>query len=177
MATKLPDAIKIRHAVLTDVDSFRELRLEAIKNHPTAFGQDYDENILRPQGYWGERLTINSAEQALFFAEYNEQLVGMTGIFRQLSKKSLHSAGVWGVYVKPEWRGRYISETLIQSCLNWAKQQNIVIVKLAVVTSNLSALHCYKRCGFTIYGKEPKALYVESKYYDEYLMSIEIGNK
>lgn len=174
MTIQLPDAIKIRHAALTDVDSFRELRLEAIKNHPTAFGQDYEENIQRPQKYWEDRLTLNTEEQALFFATYNEQLIGMTGIFRHISKKSLHSAGIWGVYVKPEWRGRYISEALIQSCLDWAKQKNVIVVKLAVVTSNLSAIQCYKRCGFTTYGKEPKALCVDGTYYDEYLMSIDI---
>lgn len=174
MTTQLPDAIKIRPAALTDVDSFRELRLEALKNHPTAFGQDYEENIQRPQKYWEDRLTINNEEQALFFAKYNDQLIGMAGIFRHLSKKSLHSAGIWGVYIKPEWRGRYISEALIQSCLTWDKQQKVVVVKLGVVTGNLSAAHCYKRCGFTTYGKEPKAFCVDGIYYDSYLMSVEI---
>lgn len=140
MTTQLTDEIIIRHSALTDVDSFRELRLEALKNHPTAFGQDYDEIVLRPQTYWETTLTINSEEQALFFAEQNGQLIGMTGIFHCMLKKSLHSAGIWGVYVKPEWRGRHVAESLIQACLDWAKQQNVVIVKLAVVTDNLSAI-------------------------------------
>jgi RimJ/RimL family protein N-acetyltransferase len=170
------DEIKIRHATLEDIASFRDLRLEALRNHPTAFGQDYNEIVLRPQTYWETTLTINSEEQALFFAEQNRQLIGMTGISRRMSKKSLHSAGIWGVYVKPEWRGYHISESLIQPCLGWAKQQNVVIVKLAVVTNNLSAIRCYERCGFIIYGKEPKALYHDGTYYDKYLMAIEINS-
>ncbi len=174
MATQSANEIKIRHATLTDIDSFRELRLEALKNNPTAFGQDYDENILQPQTYWETTLTINSEEQALFFAEQNKQLIGMTGIYRRMSKKNLHSAGIWGVYVKHEWRGHHIAESLIQACLNWARQKNIVIVKLGVVANNPSAIRCYKRCGFTTYGKEPKAISFNSEYYDEYLMSIEI---
>jgi RimJ/RimL family protein N-acetyltransferase len=174
MTAQLTDEIIIRHSTLTDIDSFRELRLEALRNYPSAFGQDYDEIVLRPQTYWESTLTFNSEEQALFFAEQNGQLIGMTGISHRISKKSLHSAGIWGVYVKPAWQGRHIAESLIQSCLNWAKQQNVVIVKLAVVTDNLSAIRCYKRCGFTIFGKEPKALKLEGTYYDEYLMSIEI---
>ena len=102
MTTQLADEIIIRHSTAADINSFRELRLEALKNYPTAFGQDYDEIVLRPQTYWETTLTINSEEQALFFAEQNGQLIGMTGIFRRMSKKSQHGAGIWGVYVKPE---------------------------------------------------------------------------
>jgi len=174
MTSQLPDGVIIRHCTLTDVNTFRELRLEALKEHPTAFASDYDEAILKPQSDWEKTLTMNTEEQALYLAEYKGQLIGMTGVFRRLSKKSLHSAVIWGVYVKSEWRGRHISEALIQSCLSWAKQKNIVIVKLGVVTDNLSAIHCYKNCGFTTYGKEPKALSYDGLYYDEYLMSVEI---
>ena len=176
MTTQLADEIIIRHATLADVNSFRELRLEALKNHPTAFGQDYTENLLQPQKYWEEKLTVKSEEQALFFAEQNGQLIGMTGIFRRLSKKSMHSASIWGVYVKPEWRGRHISEALAHSCLNWAKQQNVIVVKLGVLTNNFSAIRCYERCGFSTYGTEPKAISYDGVYYDEYLMAIEIDS-
>jgi RimJ/RimL family protein N-acetyltransferase len=119
-------------------------------------------------------LVYERDERELFFAEQNGQLAGMAGIFRHPSKKSKHSADIWGVYVEPEWRGRHISEALINSCLSWAKQQNVVIVKLGVATHNLSAIHCYKRCGFTTYGREPKALHLDGTYYDEYLMSVDI---
>ena len=174
MSTQLPDGIIIRQAAPADVNSFRDLRLEALKGHPSAFGQDYDENILRPQSYWEKAVTINSEEQALSFAEYKGQLIGMTGIYRNLSKKILHSAGIWGVYVTPEWRGRHISQALIRSCLDWARQKQVVIVKLGVVTDNQSAIQCYKSCGFIIYGKESKALCLNGIYYDEYLMSVDI---
>ncbi len=81
---------------------------------------------------------------------------------------------IWGVYVKPEWRGRHISESLVRSCLEWAREKGLAIVKLAVVTTNQPAIQCYERCGFTIYGTEPKAINYDGKYYDEYLMAIEI---
>lgn len=175
MKTQLPDGILIRHAQTADINSLRELRLEALQNHPSSFGSDYSENILKPITYWEEILTIDNEEEALFFAEYHDQLVGMAGISRRVSKKNMHSAGIWGVYVKTEWRGRHIAEALIQSCLNWARQLNVVVVKLGVVTNNPSAISCYKRCGFTIYGKEPKAIKYEEVYYDEYLMSVELS--
>jgi RimJ/RimL family protein N-acetyltransferase len=148
--------------------------LEALKNHPTAFGADYEESLARPNEHWRERLTIHKDKEALFFAESDGQLIGMTGIFRGSSKKSHHDSTIWGVYVKPERRGRQISESLIRACLKWAKDQGLTIVKLAVVTTNQPAIRCYERCGFTIYGTEPKAIGYDGRYYDEYLMAIEI---
>jgi len=174
MITQLDDGIIIRNAAISDAALFRALRLEALENHPTAFGSDYAENILKPPQFWEERLSFNGDEQAIFFAEQNGQLIGMAGIFRSLSKKNLHSANVFGVYVKPNWRGRQISQILVKACLDWAKLKSITIVKLAVVTSNRSAIHSYEQCGFVIYGKEPKALLVDGIYYDEYLMSVDV---
>ena len=176
MTTQLADEIIIRHATAADVNSFRELRLEALKNHPTAFGADYEESASRPNEHWQERLKLEKNHEALFFAEHESQLAGMTGIFRGSSKKSRHESTIWGVYVRPQWRGHNISETLVRSCLGWAKEQGLVIVKLAVVTTNRPAIRCYERCGFTIYGKEPKALFHDDVYYDEYLMSVEIDS-
>jgi ribosomal protein S18 acetylase RimI-like enzyme len=176
MTAQPTDAIVIRHSIPADVNSFRELRLEALENHPTSFGADYAENKLKPQTYWEERLAFFSEEQALFFAEEKSQLIGMAGIYRSLSKKSSHCARIWGVYVKPAWRGRHVSEMLMRSCLEWAGQQQAVVVKLAVVTDNLAAIHCYERLGFKVYGTEPKAIIYEGVYYDEYLMSLDIDN-
>lgn len=172
----MSNEIIIRHATLSDVDSFRELRLEALKNHPTAFGADYEESAARPNEHWQERLRVDKDHEALFFAEYEGQLIGMTGIFRGSSRKSQHDAAIWGVYVRPQWRRRHISEALIRSCLEWAKEQGLSIVKLAVVTTNQPAIRCYERCGFIRYGTEPKALCHDSVYYDEYLMAIEIDS-
>jgi len=173
---KLSDEIIIRHATSLDVDSFRELRLEALKNHPTAFGADYEKSAAYPNEHWQERLKIDKNQEALFFAEFETQLIGMTGIFRGSSKKSHHDSMIWGVYVRPQWRGRHISEALIRSCLGWAKEQGLAIVKLAVVTKNQPAIRCYERCGFTTYGTEPKAINYDGLYYDEYLMAIEVDS-
>jgi RimJ/RimL family protein N-acetyltransferase len=94
----------------------------------------------------------------------------MTGIVRGNSPKTRHDALIWGVYVKPEWRGLHIAAELIHSCFEWAKARKVVLTKLGVVTVNQSAIRCYERCGFKIYGTEPRAIFYEGKYYDEYLM-------
>jgi RimJ/RimL family protein N-acetyltransferase len=172
----MADEFIIRHAKPEDLESFRALRLEALKNHPDVFGMDYFDAASKENEYWISRLKINPVEDALFFAEKDSQLVGMTGIHRSMATKARHSPFIWGVYVKPEYRGNHISESLIRACLEWAKtQKEIVIIKLAVVTHNIPAIRCYERCGFITYGTEPKAICYEDVYYDEYLMSLEVS--
>lgn len=94
----------------------------------------------------------------------------MTGIRRDELPKTKHNGHVWGVYVRPAWRGLRIAEALIEACISWSKRNSICIVKLGVLKESGPAVRCYERCGFTIYGTEPRGIYFEGKYYDGLLM-------
>ncbi|MGE5644065.1 MAG: N-acetyltransferase family protein [Byssovorax cruenta] len=166
--------IVIRQSNLADVASFRELRLEALQDSPTAFSMDYQRSSHYPLKYWEDTLVMDDMESAIFFAEQEGHLIGMTGIARGRSPKTKHAADVWGVYVTSQWRGLHVAEELIRSCREWAQARQIVILRLAVVAANTSAVRCYERCGFLIYGTEPRSLLYEGKYYDEYLMSLSL---
>jgi RimJ/RimL family protein N-acetyltransferase len=162
--------VLIRTATLADVDGYRTLRLEALQKHPTSFGQSYETILAQPQSYWVERLEPDPY-LSLYFAEHGEQLIGMAGIIRPSGFKVKHNATIWGVYVKEAWRGQHIAEAMIRACLDWAKSNGVIIAKLAVVSDNQSAIHCYERCGFTTYGVEPQVIFYDGSYYDEYLMA------
>ena len=162
--------VVIRDASLADAEKFRELRLFALQDTPTAFSADYEADARHPISFWKGRLKPDD-KGILFLAEHETYLIGMTGIRRGESAKTKHSGGIWGVYVRPEWRGLRIAEGLIELCCEWAKLREVKIVKLAVVSTNESALRLYERSGFTMYGTEPRALFFQSEYYDEYLMS------
>ena len=166
--------VEIRQSNLGDVSSFRELRLEALQDSPTAFSMDYNRASHQPLKYWEDTLVMDDLESAIFFAEHEGHLLGMTGIARGRSPKTKHAADIWGVYVTSQWRGLHIAEELIHSCKIWAKAREIVILRLAVVATNKSAIQCYERCGFVKYGTEPRSLLYEGKYYDEYLMSVDL---
>ena len=167
--------INIREATLADVVQFRELRLNALQDSPTAFSADHAVNLNLPMSFWEGRVTPDEHGK-LFFAEYESQLIGMTGIRQGESPKTRHGGYIWGVYVRPEWRGLHIAEIFIETCIEWAKIKGIDIVKLGVMTNNTSAVRCYERCGFTTYGTEPRGILYEGKYYDEYLMSRMLDN-
>ena len=164
--------IVIRQSNLADAWSFRDLRLEALQDSPTAFSMDYQRSLNYPAKYWEETLTMDDNESAIFFAEHDAHLIAMTGIARGRSPKTRHGADIWGVYVSSSWRGLHIAEELIRSCIDWAKARGVVILRLAVVATNKSAIRCYERCGFRTYGTEPYSLLYEGKFYDEYLMAL-----
>jgi len=168
--------IIIRDASLADAEQYRALRLFALKDSPTAFSADYEVNAKQPMSYWKNRLKPEE-HGIIFVAENDNQLIGMTGIRKGDSPKTKHSAGIWGVFIHPEWRGLHIAEGLIEMCCEWAKLREVQIVKLAVVSTNESAVRLYERSGFAVYGTEPNALRVKGTYYDELYMSRSLMDK
>lgn len=167
-----PDSIQIRLCSVADAPVFRELRLEALKSHPEAFSADYAANEQFPSTFWSERLSqnTNNDQQAIFFAVAGDELIGMSGVRRGESPKTQHGAMIWGVYVRPGWRGHRLAERLLDACVGWARDHQVRLVKLAVVTTNIAAIRSYTRSGFAVYGVEPQAIVLADRGYDELLM-------
>jgi RimJ/RimL family protein N-acetyltransferase len=163
--------VSLRPARKTDVQAYRDLRLEALHDHPEAFGSDHAVNQVRPMSFWVERLSALGSDSTIYFAIYNNALIGTCGMYRGDSPKTQHSATLVGVYIQPAWRGLQIAEGLMASCLEWAHQHGIMIVKLAVVATNTAAIRRYSSYGFKIYGIEPQAIYSNGMMYDELLMA------
>jgi RimJ/RimL family protein N-acetyltransferase len=164
-------SIILRPGHEADAQAYRELRLQALQNHPEAYSSDLKANKQKPMTHWEERLRSLGAENMIFFALSGDRLIGMCGIYRGNSPKTHHSATVVSVYVQPEWRGLQIAEGLINQCIEWARAQEIKILKLAVVTTNSAAIRCYARCGFKVYGIEPQAILNDGIAYDELMMA------
>jgi RimJ/RimL family protein N-acetyltransferase len=166
--------VTIRPAQEADAQAFRNLRLEALHNHPEAFSADYNINCGHPSTFWAERLQSLGSEGMIYFAIHNDELIGMCGIRRGDSPKTRHSATIWGVYVQSEWRGLQTAESLITQCAEWARAQEIKIIKLGVISTNAAAIRCYARCDFKVYGIEPQAIFHNGTMYDELLMARNI---
>ncbi|HET9224887.1 MAG TPA: GNAT family protein [Roseiflexaceae bacterium] len=164
--------ITIRPTREEDTAAYRELRLEALLTHPEAFGATYEESLARPIERWQQNVRDGAGTDLAitYVAEAAGTLVGTTGIYRDSSAKMGHRATIWGVYVRPEWRGAGIADALIGACVSWARQQRLRLVTLSVVTTNAAAIRCYVRCGFSVYGMDPEVIYHNGVYYDELLM-------
>jgi len=178
MSQTLPTPIgpvAVRPAVPEDAAPLRALRLEALADYPAAFAADYDMSAAETAGLWEKRIAGYSAQDTglicVAVAERQPRLVGMAGLYRGDRPKTRHSGTVWGVYVSPDWRGLHIAEAVIAECLAWGRVRGVVVAKLGVLTTNTPAVRCYSRCGFSVYGVEPKAIFHDGIYHDELLMS------
>ncbi|HEX8736883.1 MAG TPA: GNAT family N-acetyltransferase [Pyrinomonadaceae bacterium] len=161
--------LQIREGVPADALKVRDLRLEGLQAHAEAFGADYETDKNFPPSFW-EKSLEGDAMKTVFVAESNSDLVGAAGIRRFDSSKMSHSAIIWGVYVSAKYRGEKVGEKLIAACLDWAKQKNLLSVKLAVATTNMPAIRLYTKCGFQVYGVDPQVIKANGIFYDELLM-------
>jgi RimJ/RimL family protein N-acetyltransferase len=161
--------ITIRPATVEDAPALRLLRLEALQNKPEAFASDFEKESKETVGDWEGRLA-NQLENVIFVAVADSALVGMTGIGRDHHTKMSHGGWIWGVYVQPAWRGRRISDQMIEACMRWAKKESLKNIKLGVATTNITAINSYLRSGFRVYGVDPQVLFWNGVYYDEFLM-------
>ncbi len=162
----------IRLATVPDAPSLRALRLEALRQHPDAFGMDEATELAAPLSTWTERLARSGgADSAIFVAAADDDLAGMAGIYRSSGAKNAHNASIWGMYVRPACRQQGLATRLLAACEGWAREQGVLILKLAAVSTNSAAILCYAHAGFVVYGVEPRALQIEGRFYDELMMA------
>src|SRR5688572_934826 len=98
-----PVCMTVRRLTEDDAELYRDLRLEGLRNVPTAFGSSYEESERRPLSAYAERLRPTE-DTAVFGAFEQGSLVGSVGLFRESGLKERHKAMLWGMYVTPAAR-------------------------------------------------------------------------
>jgi ribosomal protein S18 acetylase RimI-like enzyme len=164
--------LQIRVVRPDDVEAFRELRLEALRLHPAAFGSDFEESSNDPLGKWVEwvRTSSEGGVDRTFLADAGHELAGMLGVYRSHGVKNHHAGNVWGVYTREKYRGQRVTDRLMEESVKWSAANGIRILRLMVGTHNTRAITCYERCGFIACGTSPEEIRVGDTYYDEILM-------
>ncbi len=162
----------IREIKESDLAQYRDLRLEALRVAPFAFGAEYAESLALPGSTWLERLrgNVNNHQQTIFVAEKSGLLLGMTGVQRSVGVKRQHSATVWGVYVRSSARGQGMAGTLLAHAMLWAQQMGVTRLELHVNAANTKALELYQRAGFVIAGTLHNTLRVGDESINEYIL-------
>jgi ribosomal protein S18 acetylase RimI-like enzyme len=168
----MEEEIAIRFIEEKDLVAFKTLRLEALRDCPEAFGSDYEENLKHPDSFWAERIgkAARHEDQSIVVGEAGGELAGMVGVFRNSGAKCRHAAGIWGVYVRPNYRGRDLARRMMDAAMGWCRESGIRIVRLTVNSENRVAIGCYEKCGFAVSGRSLEEIRVGEKYFDELLM-------
>ncbi|HAT4455401.1 TPA: GNAT family N-acetyltransferase [Legionella pneumophila] len=164
--------MKIRQLFDADWHLWKEIRLEALNNSPESFGSSYEEEVLMSDTDFQNGLS----KGYVLGAFVDDLLVSCAGFYTFNSIKTKHRGVLWGMYTRPEYRGRNIATALIQTLIQHAKT-HVTQLHLNCVTSNFVARNFYQKQGFRIYGTEPKALKINDTFYDEYLMVLDFNEE
>jgi RimJ/RimL family protein N-acetyltransferase len=157
----------VRQLDRPDAKAWAALRLEALTNHPLAFGSSVpdDPNSLVESMY--SKLDP-SAESTIFGAFADSLMVGIVGISRATGQKERHKAWIWGMYVSAKNRRAGIGEMLIRAAIDLAQSDpEIELIHLDCSEVATAARSLYERVGFKVWGREPRSLLWEGRYVDE----------
>lgn len=135
---------------------YRDLRLQALKEDPQAFGSSYQTNFEYPKEEWQRRLTNAAVGKInwLLFAREKDKLVGMIGAY--MEDNSVDMATILSVYVSKKERGKGVSIKLMEGMLEELSGKSFLKkAKLRVNRDQLPAVGLYKKFGFKEVGTEP----------------------
>jgi RimJ/RimL family protein N-acetyltransferase len=163
-------SITIRRLTSADAVACRALRLRGLQESPTAFGSSYAEECALPLATTEAFLAPDSGRN-MFGAFDGDTLAAMAGIGREERINLRHKAFLRGVYTAPEYRGQGIAKRVIAYALQFADTlPGVRQVTLTVNAENTAAIGVYEALGFVAYGREPDALSIADRSYDELLM-------
>jgi ribosomal protein S18 acetylase RimI-like enzyme len=152
---------------------YKEIRLEALKMEPQAFGSSYTTMLQQPDTFWQGRLAEAALRNGnwLLFARENDRIIGMIGAFANLEQNTV---SVISVYVTPQARGKGVSKALMRAILEEISQlKRFQSVSLTVNKIQAPALHLYQHFGFKI-TREEDALMGDGNTYTEYHMEKQL---
>lgn len=164
--------MEVRRLTGEDAADYWQLRLEALKNSPEAFGTSYEEAIQRENPIERVKNSFKVKGNYTFGAYEEDKLIGMVTLLKESGSKMKHRANIFAMYVSPPGRRKGVGKALMEQAIRQAKETNeIEKINLSVVSSNESAKNLYLQMGFKVFGTEEMALKERDVYYEEQHMT------
>ena len=163
----------LRLLTADDADVFWQLRLEALRNDPASFADSAEEHLKTTVETARERLRKNDPASNFVVGVFEQgQMIGTAGFFRRPNNKERHKGHIWGVYVRPQSRGKGVASALMKEIVRRARELHGLEQITLVASANLPAQRLYKALGFESYGLEPHSLKIGNEYVDDVLMVL-----
>lgn len=157
-----------------DAEDYRQIRLEALDKNPDSFGTTYQEEVIKTIEQFRARIPVDNNNFILGCFE-DKYLIGIVAFNQESRIKLRHKAYISSMYVKQEYRAKGIGKLLLNKLIERAKAINEVeILLLDIVKSNILAKALYLSLGFQIYGTEKRAYKFNTQYFDLEFMCLQI---
>ena len=139
----------VREVVAGDVEAFRDIRLEALRDAPEAFGSTFAREVAFAEADWQRRIARGGNFLGYLPEASATEPAGLIGGYQE----DPQLVELVGMYVRPRARGRGVGEALVATVIDWAAARNAASVHLWVTETNKPARLLYERCGFTLTGE------------------------
>jgi RimJ/RimL family protein N-acetyltransferase len=165
--------MEVRRLNPSDAAAYVLLRREMLDDSPWAFAASAADDLGLDAAHIGTQL--GTPTFALIGAFDAGQLIGATGLHLPRHVKMAHRAHIWGVYVTPSQRGMGTGAALMTLALEVARAwPGVTSAGLSVSIRSPEAQRLYERMGFLAWGREPDALRLDGRAYDEIHMVVDL---
>ena len=148
-----------------DEAAYHALRRDGLSRQPECFRVTPEDDAERPQRLNGYQ---PGGERMLWGAFDGDELMGVVRFERESLRKLRHKGQIRGLYVRQEAAGQGRGRQLLRTAVAFARTlPDLEQVLLNVVASNDRARGLYLAEGFTVIGREPRALKWAEQYFDE----------
>jgi L-amino acid N-acyltransferase YncA len=158
-------AFTTRRLTAADLKAYRAVRNEGLTNDSGSFRISVADDETLGDAAWQKRLT----EDYVVAMEDAGKILAIGGFSRMTGTKASHKGLIWGMYVRPEARGKGVGDLIMNTLADHAKTL-VRQLQLTVVSANPRAITFYQRHGFRLYGVEPESIKHDGGFLDEALM-------
>lgn len=144
--------ITLEPITVQNVPLFRETRLRALQDTPSAFGSTYANESRLTDAEWTARAVRWNGEKGIgFLAIEGEDACGIAGSF--LDEADPGRAQLISMWTAPLYRRRGVGRLLVNAISAWAGGRGATVLLLMVTSCNEAGRLFYERLGFTRTGR------------------------
>lgn len=144
----------IRALDAKDWQTFRDVRLEALRHYPGNFGAHYAQEVKLTPEEWAARLT--DPKERIFGLFEGKHLIGINGVVTYRDDPEGKTALMIMWYMRAGYQGRGLFENLVKAGVDWAESETrFDCIRVHHRDGNEASRRSNQKHGFTFIGQEP----------------------
>jgi ribosomal protein S18 acetylase RimI-like enzyme len=135
-----------------NVSTFKDVRLRALRDTPSAFGSTYARESELSDAEWTRRAIRWNGERGIGFLAIDDA-IGCGIVGSMLDENDATRATLVSMWTTPTHRRRGIARRLVDEVVAWARAHDVTAIRLMVTSSNAPAVSFYEQLGFACTGR------------------------